>query len=71
MAKKKLNEGLVDKLYQGLLKMVSSGKANQAKSKFKADKQLQDAIEGVEVANEMLRKATEDYSSVAKDLNLR
>ena len=71
MKKKKINEGLVDKLYQGLIKMVMSGKAKQAKEKAKSNKELQAAIERVDTANKMQKDVLQKYEDNAKKMGLR
>ena len=55
MKKRTLTEGVVDKIY----KLLSMGKYNQAKNKFRGNREVTKAIKNAETARTELVKALE------------
>ena len=57
MKKQTLTEGIVDKIY----KLLSMGKYNQAKNKFKGNRELQKAVKDAEDARKNMIKLLTKY----------
>ena len=57
MKKRTLTEGVVDKIY----KLLSMGKYNQAKNKFRGNRELQKAVKDVEDARKNMANLLQKY----------